>query len=111
MKVKLTNEDRCAIDLVLEHRAASGAGGNLEHCYDKSAGAKSLKRRVDAVEKLCDVLDASPAAEPAPNLVAKTMRFIEENAHATVAAGVHAPAAQARPRTLIHHHAEHRSLH
>ena len=103
MKVKLTTEDRCAIDLVLEHRAA--ANGNLEHCYTKNNG-RSLKRRVDAVEKLFDVLEQSPATEPPKHLAAATMQFIEANGH------VH-PAVRAaqQPRRLIAHAPEHRSLH
>ena len=103
MKVKLTDEDRCAIDLVLEHRGAGN--GQLELCYTKNTG-RSLKRRVDAVEKLFDVLEQSPAVEPRMDLAAATMQFIETNGNERAAGQ-----AARQGRRVIAHAPEHRSLH
>ncbi len=106
MRIKLSKQDRCAIDLVLEHRAAGG--GNLEQCFDKSG--RALQRRVDAVEKVFDVLSLCEAEEPQVGLAASTMKFIEQNAHTGV--GVHAESAGERRRPYVIAHAPgQRSLH
>jgi hypothetical protein len=102
MKVKLSSDDRCAIDLVLEERAA--ANGNLEHCFGKTTAA--LQKRIRAVEKVFDLLEQWPAQEPPANLVAGTMKFIQHHGH-EAAPG---PAAARRPATVSHASAEHRSL-
>ena len=104
MKVKLSSDDRCAIDLVLEERAA--ADGNLEHCFGKTTAA--LQKRIRAVEKVFDLMAQWPAQEPPGNLAAATMKFIQRHAHEAVP---NPATAARRPATVSHASAEHRSLH
>jgi hypothetical protein len=102
MKLKLSSDDRCAIDLVLEERAA--AGSNLEHCFGKPTAA--LQKRVRAVERVLDVLGQWPAQEPPGDLANRTMKFIGRHAHESVPV----PAASRRPASVSHASAQQRSL-
>src|SRR5437868_6259832 len=95
MKVKLSEEDRCAIDLVLEQRAAAAAGG-LEHCFGKSSA--SLQKRVAQVGKLFDLLGHLPAEEPPANLVAATMKYVQRHEHEVIG-----QAAAPRRAVVVHH--------
>jgi len=103
-KVKLTDEDRCAIDLILAERANSGSG--LEGCFGKAPAA--IQKRVKKVGQLFDLLGQMPAEDPAPNLAAKTLRFVQQQANQAVPA----PTEHSRP-AMISSHATgaHRSLH
>jgi hypothetical protein len=79
MKIKLSGEDRCAIDLVLEKQSESGTATVSEHCYGKSTG--SLQKRMKRVEQLFNLIDQMPAGDPPPRLVASTLKFIDTNVH------------------------------
>ena len=81
MRVKLSNDDRCAIDLVLEQR--SGDGTVSEHCFGKSTA--SLQKRVKMVEQLFDLMTQMPAAEPPALLLARTLKYIQQHQHDTTA--------------------------
>ena len=92
MKVKLSSDDRCAIDLVLESRAEGN--GSIEACFGKSSAA--LPQRVGAVETILGTLAQMPVSEPPSNLVAKTLKFIKKHEHdATIT-----PAAIRRPAVM-----------
>lgn len=95
-KIKLSDEDRCAIDVVLEQRAA--AGGGLEQCYGKPSA--SLQKRVKKVSGMFDLLGQLPAEEPRANLAAATMKFIRQHEHEMPAAAQPAPA---RRPVAVHH--------
>jgi hypothetical protein len=101
-KIKLSEEDRCAIDLVLEQRAA--AGGSLEHCFGKPSA--SLQKRVKKVSELFDTLGQLPTEEPRTNLAAATMKFIRQHEHEVPA---HTQPQPAR-RPVMYHAAMHRAL-
>ena len=74
MKVKLNNDDLCAIDLVLERRAA---GTVSDHCFGKPTA--SLQKRIKRVEKLFDLLGLLPAQEPSAKLLAGTLKHIHRH--------------------------------
>ena len=103
MKVKLSNEDRCAIDIVLEERAAGAPP--LDQCFNKS-GAASLVQRVGQVEKLLALLDQMPAQEPSAGLLADTLKYVKKHSHVYPAA--HAPAPRAAVTSQV---SSHRTLH
>lgn len=108
MKVKLSSDDRCAIDLVLEARAQGN--GAVESCFGKSTAA--LQKRVRATEKILGTLAQMPATEPPVNLVAKTMKFIQKHQHDVVIAPAAAAAATAAARRhAVHHGMSFRPLH
>lgn len=77
MKVKLTNDDRCAIDLYLEQR--SGDGSISEHCFGKSSA--SLKSRVEKVEQLFDLMAMMRTEEPGTRLLVKTLKHVQRHQH------------------------------
>lgn len=79
MTVKLSNDDRCAIDLVLEQRA--GDGSVSEHCFGKSSA--SLRMRVERVEQLFDLLAQMRVEEPRTQLLAKTLKHVQRHQHDT----------------------------
>ena len=103
MRVKLSQEDCCAIDLVLEHRNGDASADSVSvHCFGKSTA--SLQKRVKKVEGILDVLSQAEAAEPSAKLVAMTMRHIkraEQSAPASVEQ-VSADQASAKAHTISH---------
>ena len=72
MKLKLTNEDRNAIDLMLDQAAA--VVKNPARGYAAAAGAEHLK----AVETVLHLLQALPASEPPADLVSRTLAHISQ---------------------------------
>jgi hypothetical protein len=108
-KVKLSEEDRCAIDLVLEQRAAANNGGigGLEQCFGKPSA--SLLKRVQKVTQLLDVLGQMPAEDPPMSLAESTLRFVQRHQHQIPSA--QAPMPSRRPGTIHHVGAANRSLH
>lgn len=94
MKVKLSNEDRCAIDLVLEERVAVEA--TPSHCFGKPAAG--LKKRMKRVEKLFDLLGQLPAQDPPTTLLTATLKHVRRHEHDTI--GVQASVS--KPVTVSH---------
>jgi hypothetical protein len=76
MKLKLTPEDRTAIDLLLD-RTATASSQNA-HGYTTGAPVEN----VEAVRKVLQLLETLPASEPAANLVNRTMARINQAAPA-----------------------------
>jgi len=72
MKSKLNNADRQAVDLVLDRFATIGRDDGIT----TMAGAPA-EPHVQSVEKILSVLSNMPAAEPADDLMARTLRRIE----------------------------------
>ena len=107
MKVKLSSDDRCAIDLVLEARAEGN--GSMESCFGKSTGA--LQKRMRGVETVLGALSQMPATEPPANLVAKTMKFIRRHEHDVAIAPAAVDADTSRRAGVTHHGMSFRPLH
>lgn len=72
MSVKLTNDDRCAVDLLLD-RDQSGV------CYSSSS-SHSVSDRLTHVEKLLHLLDNLPEGEFPADLLGKTMSRCDQAA-------------------------------
>jgi hypothetical protein len=82
MSVKLNNDDRCAVDLILDRSSLSP--GELNSCF--SVGASNvLQERLTRVESLLKVLDHHPVPEPAADLLAKTIARCDQAADARAA--------------------------
>jgi hypothetical protein len=73
MKSKLKDEDRKALDLLLD-RGPTAAGRSAPVYAAADAG---VRERLPRVQKVLHLLDALPAVEPPKDLVAKTMEYIE----------------------------------
>jgi hypothetical protein len=88
MSRKLSDEDRRAVDLLLDY----GHGG-----ITKMAAAVSQKR-LSAAERVFKLIGQLPAEEPPLDLVARTMRRIDQASNRHHAPAHHRrPAAQAPP--------------
>ena len=74
MKLKLTIEDRNAIDLILDRAAA--AVKNPSHAYTPAAGANHLK----AVQTVLQFLQTLPVSEPPADLASRTLAHISQAA-------------------------------
>ena len=70
---RLTQDDRQAVDLLLDRTAAAGTGTALF-----ASAAPASGDRVARVQKLLHLLDALPQPEPSHDLVARTLRYIDE---------------------------------
>jgi hypothetical protein len=68
--VRLSNDDRCAVDLILE-RDGTGSDG-ISNCFT-AAPSTEMQARLTRVEKILHLLDASTPVEPASDLVARTL--------------------------------------
>ncbi len=67
MKVKLTADDRNAIDLLLDH--APAATGQRGQAYAPTVPGNNVR----AVEKVLHLLQALPAPEPSADLLNRTL--------------------------------------
>jgi hypothetical protein len=76
MSKRLSVEDRHAVDLLLERPDAHANKSLVEMVFARPVKG-SFEKRLDAVEKILNVLSAMPAPEPPRNLVNKTLQRIE----------------------------------
>ena len=77
MSKRLSVEDRHAVDLLLERPDAQQGNKSLVEMVFARPVKGSFEKRLDAVEKILNVLSALPAPEPPRNLVSKTLQRIE----------------------------------
>ena len=81
MMPRLRDEDRLAVDLLLD-RAVTGSNGNgnghSPSAFTPVSGA--VPEQLGKVQSLLHVLDMLPAEEPPADLLARTMRRVEEQA-------------------------------
>ncbi|HWE93251.1 MAG TPA: hypothetical protein VG269_04690 [Tepidisphaeraceae bacterium] len=78
MKVKLREEDRRALDLLLDRSptaAGKAAGTPIYAAVDGH-----IRDRVIQIEKVLNILDVLPAADPPRELLARTLRYVEQPA-------------------------------
>lgn len=79
MNAKLSDDDRRAVDLLLDARFASPtAGGNGAHAGVFAGASSNFSDRVRSVEQLLQLLDAQPSGDPPQGLSLRTLRRIEE---------------------------------
>ena len=106
MNLTLREEDRRAVDLLLDRtsRAAAAAaagdgdGGSSRVVY--AAADPSLGERVARAQKLLAMLDLLPAADPPEDLVGRTMTQVER-AQAPVGMGARVPNLVASHRPIV----------
>ena len=80
MSLSLSNDDSCAVDLLLERgHQPNGNGGGISPCFT-TAPSESVLQRLTRVEQLLHLLDYHTAAEPASDLVARTLARCERTA-------------------------------
>jgi hypothetical protein len=87
MSLSLSNDDSCAVDLLLErgHTPNGGNGGGMSPCFT-TAPSDSVLQRLTRVEQILHLLDYHTAAEPASDLVARTLARCERTAAIQTAA-------------------------
>jgi hypothetical protein len=87
MTLRLRNEDRRAVDLLLD-RAATGSGTHATGAGNGSANSRhpaasftpvsgGVQARLPAVQKVLQVLDMLPAEEPPQDLLGRTLRRLD----------------------------------
>jgi hypothetical protein len=76
-KKSLSPEDRHAVDLLLERPDGHGDTPIINQIFATPMRGH-FENRLESVEKILDVLEAMPAAEPPADLVSRTLRRIEE---------------------------------
>ena len=85
--VRLSNDDCCAVDLMME-RSAPGPQG-ISNCFT-AAPSSEMQQRLTQVEKILHLLDSYPATDPGQDLLARTLARCDQQAR--VAASVPASA-------------------
>jgi hypothetical protein len=104
MSMTLRDEDRRALDLLLDRTSAAARANGNGHAaaggvvFAAAQGGVS-NERLHSAEKILRVLEALPAAEPPQDLVSRTLRRIEQ----TMAAGGEIEAAARRPLLIDAH--------
>lgn len=101
MIVKLSDDDRCAIDLVLQER--TGDASVPAQCFDASAPV--VQEQVKRVQKLFSLIGQMPAAEPPESLVKASLKHISKHEHDAVLGAARDP-----ERTVISHSMSQRPL-
>jgi hypothetical protein len=76
MNFKLSNDDSCAVDLLLEH-AQPGVNGGFSPCFS-TAPSQTMLDRLSRVEGLLTVLGALPEVEPSGDLITRTLERCED---------------------------------
>jgi hypothetical protein len=76
MMPRLRDEDRLAVDLLLD-RAVTSSGGNGQSGTGFTPVNSGATEHVAKVQSLLRVLEMMPAEEPPSDLVAKTIRRVE----------------------------------
>jgi hypothetical protein len=77
MSVRLSNDDCCAVDLILE-RDQTGTQG-IPPCFT-AAPSDNLQQRLTRVEQILHLLDHHTPIEPAEDLLHKTLARCEQKA-------------------------------
>ena len=78
MMPRLRDEDRLAVDLLLDRAVASSGGngsGNGQSGFTSVHG--SVPEQIGRVEAILRVLEMMPAEEPPADLMARTLRRVE----------------------------------
>ena len=93
MKLKIREDDRHAVDVVLDRRSATAGKAPGVTYADTTA---KLRDRVQVVEKVLSNLDHLAAADPARDLMSRTLTKVAKSSGRDVLAGHnrHAPSAQ-----------------
>jgi len=92
MSVTMRDEDRQAVDLVLDRNGISGKGPRY------AAADSRIRERVARVESVLEIYGNLEAGDPPRDLFSRTIRFIEQSA------GCDLHAARAEQPTLAHNH-------
>ena len=77
MNKQLGKEDRRAVDLLLERADGVGNMPAVEQLFAAPVQG-NFERRLDAVEKILNLLDLMPSPEPSADLVRRTMQRIDD---------------------------------
>jgi hypothetical protein len=79
MSLSLRDEDRRAVDLLLDHAQAAHQGdANMPMTFGTSMTEAGVPNdRLIAAEKVLKMLDAMPSTEPAADLLARTLARVE----------------------------------
>jgi hypothetical protein len=86
MSLSLSNDDSCAVDLLLERgHQPNGGNGGISPCFT-TAPSDSVLQRLTRVEQILHLLDHHIAAQPASDLVARTLARCERTAAIQTAA-------------------------
>jgi hypothetical protein len=70
MSASLSNEDRCAVDLLLENAQHPSQG--ISSCFTQTTSSE-MKERLTRVGAVLHLLDADVAPEPPQDLAARTV--------------------------------------
>jgi hypothetical protein len=97
MMPRLRDEDRLAVDLLLDRAATSAGNGNGNgNGHSSFASASGVgPQQLGRVEAVLRVLDMMPADEPPADLVARTVRRVEAES------AQHDPAALRPPQPVM----------
>jgi hypothetical protein len=77
MSITLSKDDRCAVDLLLEHSTSPNQG--LNGCFTQAASSE-VRERLVRVEQVLSTLRAYAVEEPPGDLVDKTIARCEGRA-------------------------------
>ncbi len=94
MTVKLSNDDRCAVDLLLDHAESPRPG--ISSCFSHAPSA-AIQQRLVRVEQLLKQLDHHTAPDPGGDLLARTMARCTNNDSSAITPPDMAEAGGTRP--------------
>jgi hypothetical protein len=77
MRTRLDTEDRRAVDLLLERANGIGDTPAVEQLF-KAPVLGNFEKRIDAVDRVLELLGNMPAEDPPADLVSRTLQRIAE---------------------------------
>lgn len=78
MSFQLSDDDRRAVDLLLDRSPTASGNGNSHALFAAADGVP--QERIRGVEKILQVLEMMPPAEPPVDLLARTLQRLDEPA-------------------------------
>jgi hypothetical protein len=76
MNVLIRNEDRQAMDLIMDRSLMAASKAEGKSVYAAAHG--DVRQRANAVEKVLGLLDNLAATEPPANMLKRTLRYVED---------------------------------
>jgi len=79
MNLTLREEDRRAVDLLLDRGLKAAGNGNGQTVY--ATADPTLGQRVSRAQQLLQLLEWLPESEPPVDLVGRTLQLVDQSAH------------------------------
>ena len=101
MDLTLREEDRRAVDLLLDRATSVGSGNGNGASHVFAATDPTIGPRVARAHKLVQLLEALPPIDPPADLLERTLKFVESASESRARDTAHIPELLAAQRPVV----------